>query len=80
MVRITIDGKTFEVKEGLTILEAARSNDINIPTLCYLKGVNEIGACKMCVVEVEGRYGGKYIFAEGCGIQKGGPAPSACPS
>ncbi len=55
MVRITIDGKTFEVKEGLTILEAARSNDINIPTLCYLKGVNEIGACKMCVVEVEGR-------------------------
>ncbi|MCR4807783.1 MAG: formate dehydrogenase subunit alpha [Lachnospiraceae bacterium] len=55
MVNITINGNGFEVEEGLSILEAARKNDINIPTLCYLKGVNEIGACKMCMVEIEGR-------------------------
>ncbi len=54
MVSICIDGKQLEVKENLTILEAAQQADIRIPTLCYLKDVNEIGACKMCVVEVEG--------------------------
>ena len=55
MINITIDGNKYEVEEGLTILEAAKKADIRIPTLCYLKGVNEIGACKMCVVEVEGK-------------------------
>lgn len=55
MVQITIDGKVLSVEEGLTILEAAETADIKIPTLCYLKDVNEIGACKMCVVEVEGK-------------------------
>ncbi|MBQ7264060.1 MAG: (2Fe-2S)-binding protein [Synergistaceae bacterium] len=54
MIRLTIDGKAVSVEEGTTILEAARANDIKIPTLCYLKGVNEIGSCRMCVVEVEG--------------------------
>ena len=54
MASICIDGKQLEVNEGLTILEAAQQADIRIPTLCYLKDVNEIGACKMCVVEVEG--------------------------
>ncbi len=57
MINITIDGVNFETEEGLTILEAAAKNDIRIPTLCYLKGINEIGACRMCVVEVEGRDG-----------------------
>ena len=52
---VTIDGNRLTVDEGKTILEAARLHDINIPTLCYLKDVNEIGACKMCVVEVEGK-------------------------
>lgn len=55
MVNLTIDGVTVSVDESLTILEAAQSADIKIPTLCYLKEVNEIGACKMCVVEVEGK-------------------------
>lgn len=55
MVQITIDGKELSVDENLTILEAAQTADIKIPTLCYLKDVNEIGACKMCVVEVEGK-------------------------
>ena len=54
MVKLTIDGKTVEVREGTTILEAARAADIPVPSLCYLKDLNEIGACKVCVVEVEG--------------------------
>ena len=54
MVRVTIDGRVAEVPEGTTILEAARSVDVDIPTLCYLEGINEIGSCRICVVEVEG--------------------------
>jgi len=54
MVNITIDGIGISVDENLTILEAAKCAEVKIPTLCYLKDVNEIGACKMCVVEVEG--------------------------
>ena len=54
MVNITIDGKKISVNEGVTILEAAKSAGINIPTLCYWKGLNEVGACRVCVVEVEG--------------------------
>src|ERR1035437_5899137 len=57
MVSVTIDGNTFKVPEGITILEAARMNGIRIPTLCFLKGVNEIGACRICVVEIEGGRG-----------------------
>ena len=53
MVTLTIDRKTVTVPEGTTILEAARSVHLDIPTLCYLKGVNEIGACRLCMVEVE---------------------------
>ena len=54
IVNITIDGNQAALDDRLTILEAAKFLDINIPTLCYLKDINEIGACKMCVVEVEG--------------------------
>ena len=54
MVNIKINGKDYSVAEGTTVLEAARSVGIDIPTLCYLKGVNEIGACRMCLVEVKG--------------------------
>lgn len=53
-VMITINGKVCTAPEGSTILEAARVNNIEIPTLCYLKEINEIGACRMCVVEVKG--------------------------
>ena len=55
MVTLTIDGRTVSVPEDTTILEAARSIHIDIPTLCYLKGINEIGACRICMVEVEGQ-------------------------
>lgn len=54
MVTLTIDKKTVTVPEGTTILEAAKSANITIPTLCYLKEINEIGACRICMVEVEG--------------------------
>lgn len=54
MVNLTIDKRNIQVEEGTTILAAARQNGIVIPTLCYLKDINEIGACRVCVVEVEG--------------------------
>ena len=54
MVNITIDRKNISVAEGMTILDAAKSAGINIPTLCYYKGLNDVGACRVCVVEVEG--------------------------
>ena len=54
MVTMTIDGLTVQVPEGTTILEAAKTAHIRIPHLCYLKGINEIAACRVCCVEVEG--------------------------
>ena len=54
MVTITIDGNVCEVPASMTILEAAASVGIKIPTLCYLKDLNEVGGCRVCVVEVEG--------------------------
>ena len=54
MVKLTIDGREVLAPEGSTILEAAASVGIHIPTLCYLKGICEISACRICVVEVEG--------------------------
>lgn len=55
MVNLMIDGKKISVKENTTIMEAASQNDIHIPKLCYLKGINEIAACRVCVVELEGK-------------------------
>ena len=54
MVNLTINGVSLQVEEGTTILEAAASAGMKIPTLCYLKDLNEIGACKICVVQIEG--------------------------
>ena len=53
-VNVKINGKEYTVPAGSTILEAARIAGINIPTLCYLKEINAIGACRICVVEVKG--------------------------
>ena len=55
MVRLEINGHLTEVEPGTTLLQAARQENIEIPTMCYLEGVNEVGACRMCAVEVEGR-------------------------
>ena len=54
MVNIKINGASVSVPKGVSILEAARYAGIEIPTLCYLKDINEIGACRICVVEVKG--------------------------
>ena len=54
MVNLKINGIPVEVPAGSTVLEAARKAGIRIPTLCYLKDINEIGACRMCLVEVKG--------------------------
>lgn len=54
MIHLTINGKQMTVPQGTTILEAARQNGIDIPTLCYEKAVEVYGACGLCVVEAEG--------------------------
>ncbi len=54
MITVTINGKAYETGEGATILDVARENNIDIPTLCYMKGVSDIGSCRLCVVEAEG--------------------------
>lgn len=54
MVNFKINGKDLTAKRGTTILEAAQQAGIPIPHLCYLKDLNEIGACRMCMVEIEG--------------------------
>lgn len=55
MVNLTIDNKKISVPVGTTIMDAAEQHDIHIPRLCFLKDINEIGACRVCVVEVEGQ-------------------------
>ena len=59
MVNLTINSIPVTVPEGTTILDAAASVDIEIPSLCYLKELNEISACRVCCVEVEGE--GKLV-------------------
>ena len=53
-IRIEVDGRVIEGFEGQTILEVCRDNGIEIPTLCYEPKLPGFGACRMCVVEVEG--------------------------
>lgn len=55
LVTLTIDGVEVQVEPGTTVLEAARKAHIHIPTLCYLKGINEIGACRLCCVDTGAR-------------------------
>lgn len=54
MVNLKIDGQKLSVKKGTTLMEAAEKIGINIPHLCYLEGINDIGACRVCVVENAG--------------------------
>jgi len=51
-VKLTVDGVPVEVEAGSTVLKAAEKAGINIPTLCYLEGIHEVGACRVCVVDV----------------------------
>ncbi len=54
-VRLNINGKYIDAREGQTILQAAQDSNIYIPSLCYLEGVHQFGGCRMCMVEVEGQ-------------------------
>ena len=62
IVNLTIDNQKITVPKETTILNAAKKAGIDIPTLCFLKDINEVGDCRMCIVEVEGRRG----FATSC--------------
>ena len=61
MINITIDGHKLQVPEGWTILEAARENGIEIPTLCYHEALEPYGACRLCVVELERGLGSQLV-------------------
>lgn len=69
MVKLTIDGQNIEVKDGMTIMEAAQTIHRNIPKLCYLKDINEIAACRVCVVEIEGM--GRLVTACNNPVEEG---------
>lgn len=75
MIHLTIDGQQVAVPAGSTVLEAAKSAGIHIPTLCYLKDINEIGACRVCVVEMNGRMGASCVMpvAEGMVVKTNTP-------
>ena len=77
MVNITIDGQKLQVPEGVTILEAARTANINIPTLCYHEDQKIKSVCRICAVEVEGQRllqaACSYPVAEGMVIRTSTP-------
>src|SRR6516165_8598826 len=52
---LTIDDKNVSARAGQTILEVAQENGIKIPTLCHLDGLSDVGACRLCVVEIKGQ-------------------------
>ena len=54
MIEMQVDGRTIEAKEGETILSALKREGIHVPTLCHMEGLLPSGACRMCVVEMEG--------------------------
>jgi len=57
MINVKINGRDYSVPKNATVLEAAKIAGVDIPTLCYLKDINEIGACRLCLVEVKGARG-----------------------
>jgi bidirectional [NiFe] hydrogenase diaphorase subunit len=52
---LVIDEQEVSARAGQTILEVARENEINIPTLCHLEGLSDVGACRLCLVEIKGQ-------------------------
>ena len=54
MIKLTIDGKTIEVPEGTSVLDAAKMLDIAIPTLCHHPKLTPFGGCRLCIVEIKG--------------------------
>ncbi len=77
-IKMKINGMEIEVPANYTILQAAEKAGIRIPTLCYLKGINAIGACRMCVVEVKGARSNPVaclqVVSDGMEVQTNTPA------
>ena len=74
MIQLTIDGVKVEVPAGTTVLEAARAANVIIPTLCYLKDINETGNCRICVVDSAARgpgHGGENQHPRDTGSPEG---------
>jgi predicted molibdopterin-dependent oxidoreductase YjgC len=65
-VNVTIDGRSLDVEEGGTILQAAREFGIHIPTLCYMDHLSPYGGCRICVVEISNNGGGKTFIDTSC--------------
>jgi len=62
-ILLQIDGKEVKATEGMTVLEAARSAGISIPTLCYHEKLEPYGGCRLCLVELEGRGGNRLVVS-----------------
>jgi len=77
MVTLKIDRKEVQVPAGTTVLEASKTVGLRIPTLCYLEGINEIGACRVCVVELKGK--DKLVTACNTVVQEGMEISTASP-
>jgi bidirectional [NiFe] hydrogenase diaphorase subunit len=77
VLTLTIDGQTIAARSGATVLEAARDAGLTIPTLCYLDGVSEWGACRLCLVEVAGS--SKLLAACVTGVAEGMVIQTATP-
>ena len=69
MINLTIDGVQLQVPEGTSVMSAAAGVGIEVPHLCFLKDINEISACKACVVEVQGK--SKLITACNSPVEEG---------
>jgi NADH dehydrogenase/NADH:ubiquinone oxidoreductase subunit G len=72
-ISVRIDGELVTAQEGQSILEAARANGKQIPTLCYLKGLSAVGACRVCIVELAGT--DRLLPADGGRAFAGGAQP-----
>src|SRR5512138_3158337 len=77
MIEMQVDGRTIEAKEGETILSALKREGIHVPTLCHMEGLPPSGACRMCIVELEGApnfvTACSYPVAQGMKIQTCSP-------
>ncbi|UCF90299.1 MAG: (2Fe-2S)-binding protein [Desulfobacterales bacterium] len=66
MLKVTIDGRTWEAEEDMTVLQVAKAHDIRIPTLCYHPALRPSGSCRLCAVEVASRSTGQPITMLAC--------------
>ena len=66
MANVVINGREYTVADGITILEACRAASVEIPTLCFMKEINEIGACRICLVDCAMKVGGPRKLVAAC--------------